>query len=151
MTSKISVTLSATFVQVPLITSREVIFLSLWITGFLCMLNIALAVIFRRKQMREVLSYYLACGIELVVFVVALLFHLGVISHVPYHLPSGLPIDRAQIGAALAIGIGLFPAAYWHRTNVSELPGRIAQDAKTVNERGGAVHVRKGSPGEWLN
>lgn len=125
---------------------------TLWITGFLGILNIALAIIFRKGTKREVISYYVACAVELAIFVFALLFRLRVITQVPYHLPPGLPIDRAQIGAALAVGIGLFPAAYWHRINVSDLPGRIAQDAKTMNVQGGGVRVREGGePGEWMN
>jgi hypothetical protein len=128
-----------------------IITLTLWITGFLCLLNIALAIIFRQKHLLEVLSYYLVCAIELAIFVFALLVFLGIVSWLPYHLPPGLPINRAQILAALAIGIGLFPAAYWHRVNVSDLPRRIAQDAKAVDERAAAVHVRRSGPGEWMN
>ncbi|HLZ58864.1 MAG TPA: hypothetical protein VKR06_18130 [Ktedonosporobacter sp.] len=127
-----------------------IVIITLLITGFLCLLNIALAVIFRKKALPEVLSYYMACGIELTICVFALLVYLGVISYkLPYQLPPGLPINRAQILAAVAIGIGLFPAAYWHRVNVSDLPGRIAQDAKAVNERAG--QVRHGPPGQWMN
>src|SRR5260370_32873548 len=121
---------------------------ALWSTGFLCALNVALALIFRKRPKREVLSYGIACGVELAIFAFALLFYLGVIAQVPYHLPPGLPFNRAQIGAALAIAIGLFPAAYWHRVNLSELPGRIAQDGKVMKHRNAGVHV---PPGEWMN
>jgi hypothetical protein len=133
------------------IKSLDTITVILWVSGFLCVLNIALAVIFRKRPLKELWSYYAACGIELALFVFGFLLHFGIIPHIPYHLPSNLPIDRADIGAALALSIGLFPAAYWHRTNVSELPGRIAQDAQTVKDRSAGVHVREGNPGEWMN
>jgi hypothetical protein len=125
--------------------------LTLWISLFLCLLNIGLAIFFRKRRLREVVSYYVACVFELAIFVFALLLHLNLITKVPYNLPPGLPFDRAQIGAALTIGIGLFPAAYWHRINVSELPKRIADDAKVIKERDGGVRVRSNAPGEWMN
>lgn len=125
--------------------------LTLWISLFLCLLNIGLAIFFRKRRLREVVSYYVACVFELAIFVFALLLHLNLITKVPYNLPPGLPFDRAQIGAALTIGIGLFPAAYWHRINVSELPKRIADDAKVIKERDGGVRVRSNTPGEWMN
>jgi hypothetical protein len=128
----------------------DIVTITLWATGFLCILNVALAIVYRRRLKREVISYYAVCIIELAIFVFVLLFQLKVITQVPYHLPPGLPIDRTQIGAALAIGIGLFPAAYWHRTNISDLPRRIAQDAKTMNKQK-QVYVRKSEPGEWMN
>lgn len=125
--------------------------LTLWISLFLCLLNIGLAIFFRKRRLREVVSYYVACVFELAIFVFALLLHLNLITKVPYNLPPGLPFDRAQIGAALTIGIGLFPAAYWHRINVSDLPKRIADDAKVIKERDGGVRVRSNAPGEWMN
>lgn len=125
--------------------------ITLWISLFLCLLNIGLAIFFRKRRLREVVSYYVACGFELAIFVFALLLHLNLITKVPYNLPPGLPFDRAQIGAALTIGIGLFPAAYWHRINVSDLPKRIADDAKVIKERDGGVRVRSNAPGEWMN
>ncbi|MBE3562021.1 MAG: hypothetical protein IMW89_22780, partial [Ktedonobacteraceae bacterium] len=126
----------------------DIVTATLWATGFLCLLNIALAVIYRRRNRREILSYAAVCGVELVIFVFVLLFGMGIIHHVPYHLPPGLPINRAEIGAALAIGIGLFPAAYWHRVNISELPSRIAHDGKVMKERHTSIHL---PPGEWMN
>ncbi len=125
--------------------------ITLWITGFLCLLNIALAILFRTRRLPEILSYYAACLLELAVFVFALLFLLGIIQHIPFPLPPNLAFNRAEIGAALALGLGLFPAAYWHRVNLAELPKRIAADAKEINKRDGGVHVRKPSPGEWMN
>src|SRR6266487_3450610 len=125
--------------------------ITLWVSLFLCLLNIGLAIAFRKRRLREVASYYVACAFELAIFVFALLLHLNLITKVPYNLPPGLPFDRAQIGAALTIGIGLFPAAYWHRINVSELPKRIADDAKVIKERDGGVRVRSNTPGEWMN
>lgn len=125
--------------------------ITLWISLFLCLLNIGLAIVFRKRRLREMISYYIACTFELAIFVFALLLHLNLITKVPYNLPPGLPFDRAQIGAALTIGIGLFPAAYWHRINISELPKRIADDAKVIKERDGGVRVRSDAPGEWMN
>ena len=128
-----------------------VIALTLWISGFLCVLNIGLAIIFRQRTKRELLSYYAICLLELAIFVFALLIRLDVITQVPYHLPPGLSVNRAEIGAAIAIGLGLFPAAFWHRTNISDLPARLAEDAKVMQDRDGGVRVRKGRPGEWMN
>ncbi len=157
MTSFITTILAITFTMAHVtmvaitVNLMAVVSLTLWVTGFLCLLNVALAVAYRRRNTREVVSYYAACGVELIIFVFALLIFLGVISGIPYHLPPGLPVNRAEIGAALAFGIGLFPAAYWHRINLSELPKRIAQDGQVIKDRDGGVHVRKGSPGEWMN
>jgi hypothetical protein len=133
------------------VSPSNVAAITLWITGFLCLLNVALAIFYRRRQRKESLSYWAACVVEMAVFVFAALFQLKVISHVPYHLPPGLPINRAELGAALAVGMGLFPAAYWHRINLSDLPTRIAQDAKVMKDHEGGVHVRKSAPGEWMN
>jgi uncharacterized membrane protein len=121
----------------------------LWITGFLCLLNIGLAIVFRKKHIVEILSYYGACIFELAVFLFVLALHLSIITKVPYPLPPGLPFSRAEIGAAIALGIGLFPAAYWHRSPVSDLPARIAQDAKVMKDRDGGVRIK--TPGEWIN
>ena len=125
--------------------------ITLWISLFLCLLNIVLAIVFRKRHLWELVSYTLACIVELAIFVFALLLHLNVITNVPFHLPPGLAFDRAQIGAALTIAIGLFPAAYWHRINVSDLPKRIADDAKVIKERDAGVRVRSDAPGEWMN
>jgi len=128
------------------------IYVTLWITGFLCVLNIGLALFYRKRQVVEVMSYYVACGVELAIFVFVLVLHLGLISHVPYPLPPGLPFDRAEIGGTLAIAIGLFPATYWHRTSFSDVGVRMAQDAKTMKDRDGGVRVeQKSTPGEWMN
>ncbi len=129
----------------------DIITISLWITGFLCVLNGILAVLFRKRSLKEVVSYYVVIVLELAIFVFALLFHLGVIASVPYHLPPGLQFNRAEIGATIAIALGLFPAAYWHRTSLSDLNKRMARDAKVMKERDGGVHVRSGAPGEWMN
>jgi hypothetical protein len=152
--------LNATILLTPFVTHvahalREkfdmLISITLWVSLFLCLLNIALAIVFRKKQTWELVSYGLACIIELAIFVFALLLHLSLITKVPYNLPPGLPFDRAQIGAALTIAAGLFPAAYWHRINVSDLPKRIADDAKVIKDRDGGVRVRSDAPGEWMN
>jgi hypothetical protein len=141
-----SVVSDMTVVNIAIITT-----ITLWITGFLCLLNVGFAIFYRDRKKQELISYLAACTIELAMFVFALLFQLKVIVHVPYHLPPGLPVNRAEIGAALAFGIGLFPVAYWHRINVSDLPKRIADDAQVIKNRDGGVHVRKGVPGEWMN
>ena len=127
----------------------DVVSLTLWITGFLCLLNIGLAIVFRKKRSREILSYCIVGAFELAVFAFALILHLGLITKVPYHLPPGLPFNRAEIGAAIALGLGLFPAAYWHRSPISELPARIAEDAKVMKDRNGGVRIK--TPGEWIN
>lgn len=129
----------------------DIIFLTLWIAGFLSLLNIGLAVVFRKKHKHvgEIPSYCTACTLELAVFAFALIVHLGIITKVPYHLPPGLPFDRAEIGATIAVAIGLFPAAYWHRSPISELPARIAEDAQVMKDRNGGVRIK--SPGEWIN
>jgi hypothetical protein len=128
--------------------SISVVALALWISGFLFLLNALLMVIYRKKQKRELISYAVAGIIELAIFVFVLLFSYGVIQNIPYALPPGLEFNRAEIGAALAIGIGLFPAAYWHSVNLSEVPARIAKDGKAMKERKVGVHV---PPGEWMN
>ena len=125
--------------------------LTLVITGFLFILNVVFAVIFRKRHLTEVLSYIAASLLESGFFVFTLLLRLGVLSHIPYHLPPHLPFNRAEIGAAIAIGVGLFPAAYWHRTSVSQMRERMANDAKVLKERDGGVHVRSTAPGEWMN
>ena len=125
---------------------------TLWITGFLCLLNIGLAILYRGRQAKEMVSYYAVFAFELVIFVFALLLHMGIITHVPFPLPPNLPINRAEIGAALAIGIGLFPATFWHRTSFSDIGTRMAEDAKVMKDRDGGVKIgRKSTPGEWMN
>ena len=131
--------------------TNVLISLTLVITGFLCILNIVFAVVFRKKHLTEILSYSAAGLLELALFVFTLFLRLGLLTHIPYHLPPHLPFNRAEIGAAIAIGIGLFPAAYWHRTSVSQVRERMAKDAHVLKERDGGVHVRSGAPGEWMN
>lgn len=125
-----------------------VITIAMWISAFLCILNIVLAIVYRSRAKKEVFSYYGICVLELAIFVFALLLRLGVISQVPFHLPPGLPVDRIDIGAALAFGIGLFPAAFWHRVNLSELPKRLSEDSKAMKSGKGKVSE---APGEWMN
>jgi hypothetical protein len=125
--------------------------LTLGITGFLCVLNVVLAILYRKRHKQEVLTYYAACGIELAIFVVTLLIYIGTISTTPFHLIHGLPVNQAEIGTALAIGIGLFPAAYWHRVNLSDLPARIAQDGREMKKQNaGRIHDIS-HHGEWMN
>jgi len=125
--------------------------LALGITGFLCLLNVVFAYIFRKKRMIEVASYLLVGFIELSIFLFTLMLLLGIIHAVPFHLPPHLPFNQAEMGAAFAIGIGLFPAGYWHRTSAAEIRARMAQDARIIKERDGGVHVRSNAPGEWMN
>ncbi len=134
------------------VNPKQVMAITLWVTGFLCFLNIILALFFRKRHKKEVISYYLVCTVEMVIFTFAVLFYFGVItrSQIPYPLPPKLPINRAEIAAALAIGIGLFPAAYWHSINLSELPGRIAEDGKMLKNREESIHINR-RPGEWMN
>jgi hypothetical protein len=125
--------------------------ITLWVAAFLCMLNAVFAVFFRRRRIPEVLCYVFAGLIELFIFGFALFIRMGILTHVPYHLPPNLPFNRAEIGAALAVGIGLFPAAYWHRTSVAQIRERMARDAKVMKQRDASVRVRSNTPGEWMN
>ncbi|MBX5450979.1 hypothetical protein [Thermogemmatispora sp.] len=125
------------------------VWLTLIITAFLFVLNLALVIIFRKRKKTEVLSYIGAGLIELAVFCVVLLFHLGVLTSIPFHLPPGLSFNRAEIAAALALGIGLFPAAYWHRVSMAQLRARMEQDARLMKMRSdGGVRIK--TPEEWM-
>jgi hypothetical protein len=128
-----------------------VIVITLWITGFLSVLNTVCAIYFRKRRVVEVLTYVGAGLVELGIFVFALLLHLGVLAHIPYHLPPGLPINRAEIGAALAIGVGLFPVTYWHRSSSTRIRAMMAKEAEETRKRDAAVRVRSAAPGEWMN
>jgi hypothetical protein len=125
--------------------------LTLIFTGLLCILNIAFAIVYRKRGTAELLSYIAAILIEAGLFVFTLLLRLGILTHIPYHLPPHLPFNRAEIGTAIAIGVGLFPAAYWHRTTISQMRERMAKDAQVLKERDGGVHIRSNAPGEWMN
>jgi hypothetical protein len=149
--STLHTTLTLVATGLPIVKSRSIVPITLVISGFLCLLNIGLAVFFRKNKHAELLSYYAACAVEFVIFIFSILAYAGVITHLPVTLPPALPINEAEIGAALAVGIGLFPAAYWHRVSVSELPKRIVEDGKTMKAREGSVHVRNSIPGEWMN
>ena len=127
------------------------IYLTLVITASLCIANAVFAVIFRKRRIAEILSYTAAGLFELIFFVFVLLLRLGILSHIPFHLPSRLPFTRTEFGAAIALGIGLFPAAYWHRTSVSKVRERMSHDAQVLKQRDSGVHVRNSAPGEWLN
>ena len=124
---------------------------SLWVTGFLCILNATFAYIFRKRQSGEIVSYLAVGLIELAIFGFVLALRLRLLTSVPYPLPPGLSFNRAEIGAALAIGIGLFPAAYWHHTSIAQWRARMARDAKALKEQDGGVRVRSNTPGEWMN
>ncbi|WP_376796223.1 hypothetical protein [Thermogemmatispora sp.] len=125
------------------------VWLTLIITAFLFLLNLGLVIVFRKRKKTEVLSYIGAGLIELAVFCVVLLFHLGVLTSIPFHLPPDLSFNRAEIAAALALGIGLFPAAYWHRVSMAQLRARMEQDAKLMKMRSdGGVRIK--TPEEWM-
>ena len=125
--------------------------LTLIITGLLCILNIAFALVYRKRRRAEFLSYIASALIESGLFVFTLLLRLAILTHIPYHLPPHLPFNRAEIGTAIATGLGLFPAAYWHRTSISQMRERMAKDAQVLKERDGGVHIRSKAPGEWMN
>src|SRR5260370_42701809 len=127
------------------VNPKQVMAITLWITGFLCFLNIVLALFFRKRHKKEVISYYTVCVVEMAIFAFAILFYFGVItrSQIPYPLPPKLPINRAEIAPALAIGIGLFPAHYWHSINISELPNTLAEDCKPLENREGGIHINR--------
>jgi hypothetical protein len=125
--------------------------LTIGATGFLCLFNAAFAIAFHKRSNREVLSYIAASLLELAIFGVALAIRLGIVTTIPYHLPPGLPFNRLAIGAALALGIGLLPAAYWQRTSAAKIRARIAQDTKTNTQGNSRVHVRNHAPGDWMN
>lgn len=127
------------------------ILMTLVLTIFLCALNGLLARFYRKRRPAEIISYIVVGLIELALFAFTLLLRLGVLRHIPYHLPQGLPFNRAQIGATLTIAIGLFPAAYWHRTSLKQLRQRMARDAQAMQQRKGNVQVRGNAPGEWMN
>jgi hypothetical protein len=131
--------------------NATLLWITLGLTGCLCLLNVALAYIFHKRQKREIFSYIAAGSIELLAFVAVLFLRLGGIHHIPYRFPASVPFTRSEIGAALAIGIGLFPAAYWHRTSPSQLRARMAADAKVMKDREAGVQVRRQIPGEWMN
>lgn len=128
-----------------------IIWVSLVVTGFLCILNSVFAYIFRKRTTGEKLSYVVVGVLELLIFVVTLTWRLGLLHSIPFHLPQHLPFNRAEIAGAVAIGIGLFPAAYWHRTSMSQLRTRMQEDAQTMKQREANVHVRNSVPGEWMN
>jgi hypothetical protein len=123
----------------------------IFVAAFLFLLNLALAIAFRTRRAPEVLSYVTASLAELAIFIFVLLLQIGILTHVPLHLPPGLPVNRAEIGGTLALAIGLFPAAYWHRITMSQLRQRMAEDARVIKSREGGVRVRSNAPGEWLN
>jgi len=123
----------------------------IFVAALLFLFNLALTIAFRKRRTAEIVSYVTAGLIELAIFVFVLLLQIGVLTHVPLHLPPGLPVNRAEIGGTLALAIGLFPAAYWHRTTMSQLRQRMAEDARVIKSREGGVRVRSNAPGEWLN
>ena len=131
--------------------THTLVTVTLWITGFLILINVVCAILFRKRRSLEILFYVAAALLELSIFVLALLFHQGILTHLPYHLPPGLPFDLAEIGAAIAVGIGLFPVSFWHRTSATQLRARIAKDAQDMQHNQGNVRVRSNAPGEWMN
>lgn len=131
--------------------TNTLITVTLLLTFFLCALNGLLAVLYRKRRTGEIISYIAVGIIELALFAFTLALRLGILRHIPFHLPPGLPFNRAEIGATLAIAIGLFPAAYWHRTSLAQLRQRMARDAKVMQQRKSGVQVHSNAPGEWMN
>jgi hypothetical protein len=125
--------------------------LMVFVTGFLFLLNATFAIAFRKRRVIAVLTFSAASLIELAIFVFVLLLQMRVLTHVPFSLPAHLPITSAELGGTLALAIGLFPAAYWQRTSMSQLRQRMADDAKVIKNREGGVRIRSNAPGEWLN
>jgi hypothetical protein len=123
----------------------------LFVTAFLFLLNLTLAIVSRKRPALVILSFVAASLLELAICIFVLLLRVGVLTHVPLALPSGLPFNRSEMGGTLALAIGLFPAAYWQRTSMSQLRQRMADDAKVIKNREGGVRVRSNAPGEWLN
>jgi hypothetical protein len=123
----------------------------LFVTAFLFLLNLGLAIVSRKRSAIVILTFSAASLIELAIFIFVLLLRIGVLTHVPLTLPSGLPFNRSELGATLSLAIGLFPAAYWQRMSMSQLRQRMADDAKVIKNREGGVRVRSNAPGEWLN
>ena len=121
------------------------------VTSFLCLLNIVFAYVFRKRRKSEVFSYLAVALLELLIFAFTLTLHFGVLHSIPYRLPSHLPFTRTEIGAAIAIGIGLFPAAYWHRTSAAQIRARIAQDTRAMKKQTAQIRVPSNTPGEWMN
>lgn len=131
--------------------TSTLITVTLFGTFFLFILNMALAITFRKRRLIEVLSFSAASLIELAFCIFALILQLHILTRVPFSLPAHLPINRAELGGTLALAIGLFPAAYWHRTSLTQLRQRMADDAKVIKSRQGGVRIRSNAPGEWLN
>lgn len=131
--------------------TSTLITVTLFGTFFLFILNMALAITFRKRRLIEVLSFSAASLIELAFCIFALILQLHILTRVPFSLPAHLPINRAELGGTLALAIGLFPAAYWHRTSLTQLRQRMADDAKVIKNRQGGVRIRSNAPGEWLN
>lgn len=131
--------------------TNTLVTVTLWITGFLVLLNVACAIFFRKRRTLELFFYVAAALIEAGIFVFALLFRVGVLTHLPYHLPPGLPFDLAEIGAAIAVGIGLFPVSFWHRSSATQIRARIARDTQDMQNHQANVRVRSNAPGEWMN
>ncbi|HTI15026.1 MAG TPA: hypothetical protein VL461_10700 [Dictyobacter sp.] len=137
--------------DLPMVRSIAIAPVTLGVAAFLFLLNVVLAIVFRKKKHVELLTYYVAGFLELVALAFSVLVVSGIIQHLPFTLPAGLPINQAEISAALAIGIGLFPAAYWHRVDISELPKRIAEDKENMQSHTISVNIREKRPDGWVN
>ncbi|HTI15024.1 MAG TPA: hypothetical protein VL461_10690 [Dictyobacter sp.] len=142
---------SIVMADLPMVRSIAIAPVTLGVSIFLCLLNVALAIIFRKNKHIELFTYYVAGFLELVALVFSVLVVFGIIQHLPFTLPAGLPINQAEISAALAIGIGLFPAAYWHRVDISELPKRMAEDKEKMQSQTISVNIREKRPDGWVN
>ena len=125
VTASVTTMMAAHLARVDLARWGWIIALVLWMTGLLCVLNVALAIAFRKRSKIEVASYYAVFVLELAIFVVMLLFYLGVFTTLPLHLPPGLPVNSAEIGAVLAFGLQCFRGS--HNSNSIIGVGRSAE------------------------
>ena len=101
------------------VNPKQVMAVTLWITGFLCLLNIALAIFFRRRRKKEVFSYYIVCMVEIAVFAFAILFYFDVITQ------SANSLSLAS-KASDKPGRACCCAGYWYWSDSRRLTGIVS-------------------------